>query len=67
MGTKPMTQQELFKANNPDLRGSLPAMLRAAELARQTAIQTNTAIIVVQNGKPVRIPADELRKEPKQP
>lgn len=37
-------------------------MLRAAELARQTAIQTDTAIVVVRNGKPVRITAEELRK-----
>jgi hypothetical protein len=62
-----MTQQELGKAKNPDLRGSLAAMQRAAQLARETAIQTNTAIIVVQDGKPVRITADELRREPQQP
>ena len=57
-----MTQQELPKAKNPDLRASLAAMRRAAELARQTAIQTNTAIIVVREGKPVRIPAEQLRE-----
>jgi hypothetical protein len=67
MGRKLMTQQELGKAKNPDLRGSLAAMQRAAQLARETAIQTNTAIIVVQDGKPVRITADELRREPQQP
>jgi hypothetical protein len=36
-------------------------MRRAAELARQIAIQTNTAIVVVRDGKPVRITAEELR------
>ncbi|QBR00434.1 hypothetical protein [Paraburkholderia pallida] len=56
-----MTQQELYKAKNPDLRASLAAMQRAAELARQTAILTNTEIIVVRNGKVVRIPAEQLR------
>lgn len=58
-----MTQQELSKARNPDLRASLAAMRRAAEMARQTAIQTNTGIVRVKDGKPVLIPADELRKE----
>ena len=58
-----MTPQELSKARNPDLRTSLAAMLRAAELARQTALLTDTAIIVVRDGKTVRITADELRRE----
>ena len=57
-----MTQQELSKARNPDLRASLAAMRRAAELARQTAMQTNTAIVVVLDGKLVRIPAEQLRQ-----
>jgi len=58
-----MKPQELSKAQNPDLRASLAAMLRAAESARQTALQTGTAIVVVRDGKPVRITAEELRKE----
>lgn len=57
-----MTQQELSKARNPDLRASLAAMQRAAELAREAAMQTNTAIVVVQDGKLLRIPAEQLRK-----
>lgn len=57
-----MTQRDLSKAKNPDLRASLTAMQRAAELARQTAIQTNTALVVVRKGKTIRIPAEELRK-----
>lgn len=56
-----MKQQELFKAKNPDLRASLAAMQRAAELARRTALQTDTAIVVVQDGKLMRIPAEQLR------
>lgn len=62
MGRKPMTQEELWKAKNPDLRNSLIAMKRAAEMARQIAIQTNTAIVLVKDGKVVRIPADQLRE-----
>lgn len=58
-----MTQQELSKARNPDLHGSLAAMQRAAEMARQTAIQTNTALVQVKDGKLVVVPAEELRKE----
>ena len=58
-----MTQQELSQAKNPDLRASLAAMRRAAEMARNTAIQTNTEIVIVKDGKPVRIQAEELRKE----
>jgi hypothetical protein len=57
-----VTQQDLSKARNPDLRASLAAMVRAAELARQAAMQTGTAIILVRDGKPVRITAEELRK-----
>lgn len=56
-----MTRQELSKARNPDLRASLAAMLRAAEMARETAIQTNTEIVLAKDGKPLRITAEELR------
>jgi len=56
-----MKQQDLSKAKNSDLRASLAAMQRAAELARRTAVQTGTAIVVVQNGRLVRISAEELR------
>lgn len=46
-----MKQHELFsKAKNRDLRGSLAGMQRAAELARRIAVQTDTAIVVVQDG-----------------
>ena len=58
-----MKPQDLSKARNPDLRASLAAMVRAAELARQIAVQTGTAIVVVRDGKPVRITAEELRRE----
>jgi len=54
---------DVSKAKDPDIRNSLPAMQRAAELARQIAIATNTAIIVMRDGKRVRISADELRQQ----
>lgn len=61
-----MKQDDLIKAKNLDLKGSLAAMQRAAQSARDLAIQTNTAIIVVRNGQRVRINAAELRKEQEQ-
>jgi hypothetical protein len=57
-----MTQADLSKAKNPKLRGSLAAMRRAAEMARQTAIQTDTAIVVVRNGRREQISAAQLRE-----
>ena len=50
-----MKQEDLPKARHADMRGSLAAMRRAAELARQTAIQTDTAIVLVRDGKLVRV------------
>jgi hypothetical protein len=56
-----MSRADLSQAKNPDLRGSMAAMRRAAALARKTAIQTDTAIVLVRDGKLVRIPAAQLR------
>jgi hypothetical protein len=57
-----MTEDELPKAKSSDLRGSLAAMQRAAAMARKTAIQTETGIVIVQDGKPVVISAQQLRE-----
>lgn len=57
-----MTDKDLSTAKNPDLRVSLAAMRRAADAARKTAMETDTEIIVVRDGKPVRIPAQRLRE-----
>ena len=57
-----MSRTDISQAKNPDLRGSMAAMKRAAALARKIAIQTDTGIIVVRDGKPVRISAAELRE-----
>ena len=61
-----MNKTDLSLAKNPDLRASLAGMRRAAALARKTAIQTDTEIVLVRNGKPVRITAAELRREGEQ-
>lgn len=56
-----MTRQDLSRARNQDLRASLAAIRRAAAMARQIAVQTNTAIVVVKDGKLTRMPAKLLR------
>jgi hypothetical protein len=62
MGRTLLNQKDISKATNPDIRASLAAMQRAAKMAREIAIQTNTEIIVVRDGKVVRISAAELRE-----
>lgn len=57
-----MTQQELSQAKDKDLAASLIAMRRAARMAREQAVRTDTAIIVIRNHRPVRVTAEELRK-----
>jgi sensor histidine kinase regulating citrate/malate metabolism len=58
-----MKAQDLSKAKSPELRASLAAMERAAAMARKIAIQTDTALVIVRDGKTIRIPADQLRRE----
>ena len=53
---------DIANARDPDLRASLAAMQRAALLARQTAIQTDTGIVIIQNGQLIHLSAQELRK-----
>ena len=57
-----MSKTDLSRARNPDIRASLAGMKCAAALALQTAIQTDTEIVLVRDGKPVRVSAAELRK-----
>lgn len=57
-----MTQEQLSQAKDKDLPASLIAMRRAGRLAREHAVRTNTAIIIIRNNAPVRVSAEELRK-----
>ncbi len=57
-----MKHRDIAQANNPDLRGSFVAMKRAAALARRTAIQTDTEIVVFRDGQTVLISAKQLRE-----
>lgn len=58
-----MKGENIFLARDQLLRDSVKAMQRAAQMAREIAIQTNTAIVVNQDGKMTIISADELRKQ----
>ena len=56
-----MNPTDISSARDPDLRAAPEALKRAAEAARRNAIQTNTGIVVVRDGKRVLIYADDLR------
>lgn len=55
-----MNTLDISTAGDPDLRVSMQAMRHAVELARKTAIQTGTHLVVVRNGQLLRIAAQEL-------
>jgi len=57
-----MNTHDISTAKDPGLRASMVAMQRAAALARQTAIQTETHVVIMEDEKIVRISADELRQ-----
>jgi hypothetical protein len=44
------TPKPIEQSTDADLRGSWPALMRAAQRARALAIQTDTAIVVCRNG-----------------
>ena len=58
-----MKPHDISEAKHPELRASLAAMRRAAEMARRVAIQTDTEIIVVRDGKPVRLRRAVARRQ----
>lgn len=58
-----MNQQELGKAKDKDLISSMTAMRRAARMAREQALLTGTAIVVMKDNQLVRMTAEEIRKQ----
>ncbi len=60
-----MNGKDISQAKDKVLIGSMAAMRRAARMAREQAILTNTAIVVMKDNKIVRITAEELRKRDK--
>lgn len=58
-----MSTPDISEAKDGVLRGSFAALQRASLVARETAIRTGTHIVLVQDGKLMRIPAHELRMQ----
>ena len=58
-----MNVKAIRLSDDPDLAGSYAAMQRAGQSAIDLAIQTNTAIVIMLDGKVQRIPAAELIKQ----
>ncbi len=56
-----MNPRDIRTSSDPDIAATVAAMLEAARIAEDLAIQTNTAIITTINGSLVRITADELK------
>ena len=61
--TRTMKLEELSQAKDQDLIASVAAMKRAAAMARQTAIQTGTAIVVCEDKKIIWRTAAELQAD----
>lgn len=57
-----MKQDQLSQAKDKDLPASLIALRRAARMAREQAVRTDTAIVVMRDRVAVRVSAEELRK-----
>ncbi|MEY4210200.1 MAG: hypothetical protein RLZ92_579 [Pseudomonadota bacterium] len=58
-----MAKQDLKYAKDKDLVASFTAMKRAAEMARQLAIQTGTSIVIMKDQQIVHVTAEQLRQE----
>jgi hypothetical protein len=58
-----MNIKDIRLSDDSDLAGSYAAMQRAGQSAIDLAIQTNTAIVIMLDGKVQRIPAAELIKQ----
>jgi hypothetical protein len=56
-----MTQDQMSQAKDKDIPASLIALRRAARMAREHAVRTDTEIVVMRAGKSVRVTAAELR------
>lgn len=55
-----MNPKNIDQAKNPDLPASLIAIKRAAKRAAQLAISTNTKLVVMRDGKCVRVQPEQV-------
>ncbi len=58
-----MTAKEIDKARNPLLKLALPALERAARIAREQAVIHNTQLIIWRNNRVVKLSANEIREQ----
>ena len=58
-----MKINDIRLSKDPDLAGSFDAILRAGQSAIDLAIQTNTQIVTLVDGKIVYRSAEQLKKE----
>jgi hypothetical protein len=58
-----MNTKDIRLSKDPDLAGSFDAILSAGQSAIDLAIQTNTQIVTLVDGKIVYRSADQLKKE----
>lgn len=58
-----MSKTDISKAKNPDMHASMAALKHAAAQARNIAMQTNTSIVLVENGTLVKVSAEQLRQQ----
>lgn len=58
-----MDSKNLLKIKDPDAAASFVALKRAAKIAREIAIQTNTGIVVTRGSEIVYLSAKMLQEE----
>lgn len=60
-----MNGKSIDQAKSADLRGSWPALLRAAQRARERAARTGTELIVMRDGVLQRIRPESVKGSPR--
>ncbi len=58
-----MKPPDIAEARSPEMRASMTALRRAAAMARRTAIQTGTDLVIIKDGVLVRVPPEQLLRE----
>ena len=64
MGRAHLKPSDIHLAKAQDLISSQAALRRAALAAREQAVQTNTAVVILREQKIVRLDANALRAQP---
>ena len=60
--------KNVIRSKDPDIRGSLPALKRAAKAALKLGRETGTPVYVMKNGRIVNInPSGRLKKPRRRP